>query len=365
MKIDKRNWEKVKLGDVSKEISERVDNPSEYDRFVGLEHLLSGDIKVKNFTSTDKLVSSMKKFQSGDILFARRNTYLKRASLVDFDGICSGDAFVIRVDKERILGNLLAFLMNSDRLWDYANKHAAGSLNGKRVKWRDLANYEFSLPPKEEQARLAELLWAADEVVEREKKLKERMDDCFRIEKIKHFGFCVNGCYKKSFDNAVKIKDVITVNNINVGKLDTKEYQNKGKYAIVDQSNNFIAGFSDNEELVFNGNLPIIIFGDHTTIVKYIDFPFILGADGTKVIINKNNILTKYLYYAIQNLSLVPQGYRRHYSILKDCEILLRPKEEQLKIIEAIDIVENNIQKTEQEIALSQQLKSSLINQIF
>lgn len=169
LKLDKSNWKLTKVGDLATDISKRVDNPSEsgYDRFVGLNHFISGDIKIKNWGPTKSLTSSTKAFEAGDILFARRNAYLRRASLVDFDGCCSGDAFVLRENHEKIVPGFLAFFMNSNSLWDYANSNAAGTMS-KRVKWRDLAEYEILLPPKKEQAQLAKLLWAMDEVIEKE-----------------------------------------------------------------------------------------------------------------------------------------------------------------------------------------------------
>lgn len=172
LKIDKTNWELTKLGDLLVDISQRVDHPSKsgYDRFVGLEHFVSGDIKIKNWGPTKNLTSSTKAFQAGDILFARRNAYLRRASLVDFDGCCSGDAFVLRENHDKVVPGFLAFFMNSNAVWNFANENAAGTMS-KRVKWRDLANYEFLLPPKDQQAELAELLWAMDEVIEREKEV--------------------------------------------------------------------------------------------------------------------------------------------------------------------------------------------------
>lgn len=177
LNIDKSSWTLTKLGDVASDISKRVDNPSEseYDRFVGLEHFVSGDIKIKNWGTTENLASSAKAFKAGDILFARRNAYLRRASLVDFDGCCSGDAFVLRENHDKVVPGFLAFLMNSNALWDFANSNAAGTMS-KRVKWRDLANYEFLLPPKDQQAQLAELLWAMDEVIERERTLLKRVE---------------------------------------------------------------------------------------------------------------------------------------------------------------------------------------------
>ena len=166
-KFDKTLWETTILGELAQEVSTRIDNPSasKFEKFVGLEHFVSGELKINNFGSTDNLTSSMKEFQSGDILFARRNAYLRRASLVDFDGVCSGDAFVLKENHEKVAPGLLAFIVNSNGLWDFANANAAGGMS-KRVKWRDLASYEFLLPPKSLQSDIAELLWAIDELIQ-------------------------------------------------------------------------------------------------------------------------------------------------------------------------------------------------------
>jgi len=180
LNLDKTSWKLTKVGDLAKDISKRVDNPgeSEYDRFVGLGNFVSGDIKIKTWETTENLASSTKAFKAGDILFARRNAYLRRASLVDFDGCCSGDAFVLRENHDKIVPGFLAFLMNSNALWDYANSNAAGTMS-KRVKWRDLAEYEFLLPPKDQQAQLAKLLWAMDELIEKEKALVSSNEKLF------------------------------------------------------------------------------------------------------------------------------------------------------------------------------------------
>lgn len=182
LNLDKSKWKLTKLGELADEISVRVDNPSKskYDRFVGLEHFVSGDIKIKNWGTTENLVSSTKAFQKGDILFARRNAYLRRASLVEFEGCCSGDAFVIRENHNKVVPGFLAFLMNSNALWDFANSNAAGTMS-KRVKWRDLSEYEFLLPPKDQQAQLAELLWAMDEVIESKIRVFEKLNSSYEL----------------------------------------------------------------------------------------------------------------------------------------------------------------------------------------
>lgn len=168
--LDKSLRKKVTLAEVANEISIRVDNPSEsgYDRFVGLEHFVSGDLKIRNLGSTEDLVSAMKVCKKGDVLLARRNVYLKRASMVDFDGLCSGDAIVLREKADVLIPRFLPFILNTNQFWEYANANANGSMS-KRINVRALMKYEFLLPTVEEQNRIAELLWTADSLIEKYK----------------------------------------------------------------------------------------------------------------------------------------------------------------------------------------------------
>ena len=165
--FNKEKWISYSLSSLATEVSTRVENPStsEYDRFVGLEHFVSGDIKIKNYGSTASLTSAAKKFEAGDILLARRNAYLKRSSLVNFNGVCSGDAYVLRENEELIVPSFLSLLTNSKSFWVFANANAAGTMS-KRVKWRDLEALEIKLPPIEIQKQINEAVWSVEEAID-------------------------------------------------------------------------------------------------------------------------------------------------------------------------------------------------------
>jgi type I restriction enzyme S subunit len=162
--FDRDKWNTVTLGDVSDDVSVRIDDPaaSGQERFVGLEHFDSGQLKIRRWGSTENLESSMKAFSSGDVLFARRNAYLKRASLAEFDGLCSGDAIVLRERHGVLVPGFLALLINTNRFWEFAIANAAGTMS-RRVNGKTLMRYEFDLPPLDQQRHIAEILWAADE----------------------------------------------------------------------------------------------------------------------------------------------------------------------------------------------------------
>jgi len=121
-------------------------------------------------------------------------------------------------------------------------------------------------------------------------------------------------------------------------KLPTKDYSNSGKFAVVDQGQEFIGGYSDKSDFVFDSELPIIVFGDHTKCIKYIDFPFIQGADGVKILKPISIVDSKFFYYALQNIHFPDLGYRRHFPIFKDYLFPLPPTlAEQQRIVNRIE----------------------------
>lgn len=126
----------------------------------------TGETKLRNFGSTAALVSAMKLFSAGDILIARRNVYLKRAAFADFDGVCSGDAIVLRPKSDkRIAEGILPLILNTNLFWDYAIKHAAGTMS-KRLSVKNLLSFEFDVPAIEEQQRILIAVAALDECID-------------------------------------------------------------------------------------------------------------------------------------------------------------------------------------------------------
>jgi type I restriction enzyme S subunit len=177
LSIDKTNWTPVKFGDVAFEPKDSSKNPTAdaIEHVVGLEHIESGNIHLRNSAGIAESTTFTKRFAIGDVLFGRRRAYLKKAAQASFSGICSGDITVFRA-KKNLLPELLPFIVSNERFFDYAIKHSAGGLS-PRVKFKDLANYEFLLPPQDQQAQLAELLWAMDEVIERDCLLLDKLNE--------------------------------------------------------------------------------------------------------------------------------------------------------------------------------------------
>jgi type I restriction enzyme S subunit len=156
--LTKSNCGEYSIGELAVEVPDRTDNPqnSGIEKFIGLDDFESGELTIQKFSSTEKLVSAMKLCKQGDVLFARRNTYLKRASLTNFDAVCSGDVIVMRVNEKIILPKFLILIMNTDEFWEFAISNAAGTMS-KRVKWRDLATYTLEIPDLKIQSKILEV----------------------------------------------------------------------------------------------------------------------------------------------------------------------------------------------------------------
>ncbi len=184
---------KVLLGDIAKERKENLKTDKSNLPIVGLEHLVPQQVQLTEW-SNDTDNTFTKVFHKGDILFGRRRAYLKKAALAPFDGICSGDITVIAPIENKIVPELLPFIVQNDDFFDYAVEKSAGSLS-PRVKWEHLKNYEFELPSLEEQKKLAKILWAAEETKQAYKKLLQKTDNMINAKFEEMFGTNENKKY--------------------------------------------------------------------------------------------------------------------------------------------------------------------------
>ena len=153
-------------------------------------------------------------------------------------------------------------------------------------------------------------------------------------------------------------------------KIPRKQFKDAGRFPIVSQERNFINGYWSNEADVIHVESPLIVFGDHTQILKYIDFDFVVGADGVKLIQPEVFLNPKYFYYFLMGNPVSSLGYSRHYRLLKDLDVVF-PESlcEQKRIVaildEAFAAIAAATANTEKNIANAQELFDSELNRVF
>ncbi len=143
----------------------------------------------------------------------------------------------------------------------------------------------------------------------------------------------------------VSINDTFSSISLNGIKIKQKSYLSTGKYAVVDQGQELIGGYYNDEKLVVNCDPPYVVFGDHTKAIKYITFKFIPGADGVKVLKPSNHINPKLFFYFLQCLKLPDKGYARHFQFINHAEFPLPPIAEQHRIVSKIEELFSDLDK--------------------
>lgn len=401
LSIDKRKWTPIKFGDVVFEPKESTKDPiaEGIEHVVGLEHIESENIHLKNYATLEESTTFTKRFSEGDVLFGRRRAYLKKAVQASFSGICSGDITVFRA-KENLMPELLPFVVQNEKFFDYAIKHSAGGLS-PRVKFKDLANYEFLLPPKEQQAQLAKLFWAMDEVIEKEKDVLEKAENA-------KYQLCL-----KSFFNGKKVNRVdaiplpnsdwklvplrSAVPNIEYGIsisipgnqdrrgipiLSTAEIDREGNlnYSIIRQikygkmnervtlkSGDVLFNWRNTAELI---GKTAIFYQPKNDLRDYTFASFLLRMRCDEIVMNNVFLMQLMNFYRINEifLGLARKAVNQanfNKNEIGDLLIPLPPYKEQIAIVNELNTIENSKSQLKLKIISSYALQKSLINQIF
>ena len=379
--IEGVEWREVKLGEVCQRRSENVIPAGENQIYVGLEHINSGEIKLNRWEYSNKVKSMKYKFYPNDILYGKLRPYLDKAVVSDKEGICSTDFIVIKPIRDKILPYYLVFFLHTNIFINYATSMMKG-VHLPRVSWTIIKRFKIPIPFRngkpdlETQKKIVEYIEAnfsrIDKILEKKKREIEWLDEL----------------WESVLEQAFKPKDGEEWREVRFNKLISKEkYQvgkvkvrnglaNSGKIPVIDQSQELIRGYLDNEELKYKGPLPLIIFGDHTKVIKFIDFPFIVGADGVKILIpNKDLLYPKYFYWLLRKVKLPDRGYARHFKFLKQATYLIpfrnnQPDlEKQKEIANYLDSVYDKIkalkEKIQNQITQLEEMKESILDEAF
>lgn len=330
--------------------------PTEADKehYIGLEHIDGECLYISRWGSDVAPIGEKLVMRKGDILFGKRRAYQRKVAIAPIDGIFSAHGLVLRPKEDVVDKDYFPFFMSSNQFLDRAVQISVGGLS-PTINWKDLARQEFTLPSLSEQKVLADKLWAAYRVKESYKKLLAATDDMLKAKFMEMFG---------EEGETISYGDLFYDDTRHATKIVAAEYKQEGKYAIYDQSSDkVICGYTDMEDGVCC-DYPTILFGDHSRIIKYIDTPFFIGADGVKIIRPLGStFIIKFAYYMLKYYNIPNTGYNRHYKYLQAAKFLCPPLPLQQQFVEIATQAEATKESLRKSIENIDQVIKSLINQ--
>ena len=179
--FDRSKWQRVRFGDVVENLNETERNPEEagIERFIGLEHLEPGSLHIRTWGNIADGTTFTRRCRPRQLLFGKRRAYQGKVAVAEFDAVVSGDIYVFAPKNERLLPELLPFLCISERFFKFAVETSAGSLS-PRTNWSHLVDFEFDLPPLDQQRCIAEILLAVNRDLQLYLKQSSRALDLLR-----------------------------------------------------------------------------------------------------------------------------------------------------------------------------------------
>ena len=373
--LDKANWLRLSFDNIAKKISKTVQpHDANVDIYVGLEHIDPNEIHIRRKGVPSDVKGAKLQCALGDVIFGKRRAYQRKAAIVDFYGICSAHSFVFRAIPEVIDPKLFPFFLHSDQFMHRMVDISVGGLS-PTINWSDLKDQEFLIPPKPEQAKLAELLWALDNQIEKDRKtiqclvtLKETLNkEIFALHKTINLG---NNAYfeilSSGIDKFKNTKDYISTKCVE-------------KYSImqIEETITFDKRPSRANMQPITNSIWFARMKDTFKVIKPSEREiknciFSTGFCGIKP--NEKLVYLEYLFHFFlsnqfnQQKDILAKGTTQkainNHSV-KRIKISIPDIETQRNVSEKLNTIIQNIELAEQKIKSSKNLNKTIINEIF
>lgn len=327
-----------------------------------------GRLVPSNMITTSHEISNSYKrtiLSPNDIIIALRGI-IGRSALIksDLSG-CNLTRGIAKISPKYELFDPMFILqtLNAPTFQNNINRQANGSAL-QEISIATLRKAVVTTPPLPEQRKIAEILSTWDRAIE----VSEALLATAQSQKRALMQALLTG--KRRFPEFVgqdwitaEFSEIFITANDKKTQVSKRDYQPHGNTPVVDQGKNFIVGYT-NHETVYE-EIPVIIFGDHTRELKWVDFAFCPGADGTQLLKTKQGMSLKLGYYLLQNLELPSLGYSRHMRELKQAVFEFPASlKEQEKITATLDDAESEIQLLSQNTEILRTEKRALMQQL-
>jgi len=273
--------------------------------------------------------------------------------------------FVIRPFKNEFFPEYFYYLLLSKVFFKFLVQLSAGSTINHLYQ-KDFVNFSFQVPSNiTEQTAIATVLSDTDALVEHLEKLIAKKKG---IKKGAMQQLLTGKKRLPEFSGEWKVKsfgEVLSRINAKEYQIQTSDYQETGKYPVVDQGKDLVVGYSDREgKSVQCPKGGVVVFGDHTCIVKFVNFDFVVGADGTQILVAKSGHCTRFYAFQLAYRGIATTGYNRHFKFLKERTFLSPDPEEQAAIVSILSDMDAEIESLEQKRDKYIMLKQGMTQQL-
>lgn len=319
-------------------------------------NLVLDDIKL---ISKDLKLKENQKLRAGDIFIcvaSGSKDHIGKVAFIknDTDYYFGGFMGAIRAKSEIIDPLYIFYLLRDKKFNEYLGQVISGA-NINNLNSGILSKYTIPLPPLEIQKEIVEQIEVKQNAIDHAKAIIQNLE-----RERRYFGQSLRKLEGVEWVNVEEVIRVITPPS----KIQKNNYCMDGKYPIIDQSQNNIAGWTDDEKALIKSDKPVVIFGDHTCSVKYSEIPFVQGADGIKIFTTIEKLLPKFLYFFLKKGIVEISGYKRHFSKLKETKIPLPSLEIQKKLVVEAEKEQQIINANKQLIEIYEQKIADMLMEL-
>ncbi|MEN5059695.1 restriction endonuclease subunit S [Luteimonas sp. TWI1416] len=324
-----------------KSIARSLLNDDDEVSFVPMSDLgeLEKRFEAREVRRFNDVVNGYVYFGDGDVLCAKITPCFENGKLGVASGLKSGvgfgsSEFVVMRSRGELLPDYLFYFLSRDDFRQAGVRVMTGAVGHKRVPKEFFEDLEVPLPPLDEQKRIVVKLDQAFAALDRARATAEaNLEDAqalFETELRCVFEQASEGMEMLPFDALCKALTPKV-------KLKRQDYLDEGAYPVVSQEADLISGYWNDVTAVLERKSEVVVFGDHTCCLKYVDFDFVVGADGTKVLQPSRGISGKFLYYGLRSQPIRQTGYARHFKLLRETALPDLPIPEQKRVTDHLD----------------------------
>jgi type I restriction enzyme S subunit len=360
------DWSIYKLSDILKLVKRPIKmEDQKFYNLVTIKRRFGGMVKRERLRGNQIQVKSQFSVKSGDFVISKRQISHGACAIVPekLDGSIVSNEYNILRNKENLDLEFFNWYVQLPFMQRYFYLSSDGVHIEKLLfKLEDWLQRKVCIPEVKEQKKIAKIISTWDKAIELKEKLIEQKKKQKKglMQKLLTGEVRLPGFYGEW--EKVSFSDIFIKTKVKKHQIKTNEYLESGKYPVVDQGQKKVTAYSNDEEKVFEvPETGVIVFGDHTREIKFIDFDFIIGADGTQVLMTKDDYDVRFYYYHLLIQKIPNTGYNRHFKFLKEMIFNKPSLKEQKAISNLLSTIDKELDLLNAELSALNEQKKGLM----